>query len=168
MSTTAAQLLARIEAIDEAAADTGRRSETYERMAENLKDVVGHATSDDGVVTVTAGPGGSITEITFTERVHGMSPGALSASVLRAITEATRSAARGQAEVIRAGLGDTELLDRVLDSDELLFGAPRPDDGGPATTGEFTARGPSAATRRRAPIEDEPEDFSDFSVYGPR
>ncbi|GDY30630.1 YbaB/EbfC family nucleoid-associated protein [Gandjariella thermophila] len=151
MSETARQLLRRIEAIDTAAANNRQRAETYQRMADELKGVEGRASSPDGVVTVVAGPGGEITSITFSEQVRAIAPAALSATVLHTIAAARAAAARQQAEVVRRGLGDTELLDRVLDADERLFGDRRPRD--PA---------PPMAIRRPEPVED--TYFEDFNV----
>ena len=160
MSETAKQLLARIEAIDTAAADNRMRTESYRRMADELKDAQGHGTSPDGVVSVVAGPGGAVTAVTFSERARETPPEVLSADVMRAITEAQASAARLQAEVVRRGLGDTELLDRVLDSDEQLFGAPRIPVAGPPPAGPAQ---PAAANRR--PEREEDFSFEEFSVY---
>jgi DNA-binding protein YbaB len=157
MSEVAKQLLARIEAIDTAAAGNRQRAETYQRMADELKGVQGRATSPDGVVTVVAGAGGEVTAITFTEAVRQVPPAALSATVLHTLAAARASAARMQAEVVRRGLGDTELLDRVLDADERLFGDRRPRDPGP----------PPTATRRPAPAPAVEDDyFQDFNVFG--
>ncbi|MEV0073871.1 YbaB/EbfC family nucleoid-associated protein [Amycolatopsis sp. NPDC050768] len=150
MNDTARQLLARIEAIDTAAADNRLRAEAYKRVADELKDAMGSATSPDGVVTVVAGPGGAIASVTFSERARETDPAVLSSDVMRAIGEAQAAAARMQADVVRRGLGSTEFLDRVLDSDEQLFGAPRP-----------AAPAPPKPTRA-APADDE---FDDFSVY---
>jgi DNA-binding protein YbaB len=155
MNETARQLLARIEAIDTAAAENRMRAESYRHMADELKDARGQATSPDGVVTVVAGAGGSITSITFSERARETAPSALSADVMGAIAEAQAIAARMQADVVRRGLGDTELLDRVLDSDEQLFGAARPSA---ATTAPLPVQAPppGAPGRRPArPVEDE-------------
>ncbi|WP_037358262.1 YbaB/EbfC family nucleoid-associated protein [Amycolatopsis orientalis] len=126
MNETARQLLARIEAIDSAATDNRLRAEAYQRMNDELKETQGRATSPDGAVTVVAGPGGGITSIAFSESSSETAREVLAADVLRAISEAQANVARAQADVVRRGLGDTELLDRVLDSDEALFGASRP------------------------------------------
>jgi len=138
MSETARQLLSRIEAIDKAAADNRMRAESYQRMADELKDAEGRATSPDGLVTVVAGPGGSVSSVTFADQIRATTPEALSASVMQAIAQARASAAQQQAEVVRRGLGDTELLDRVLDSDERLFGDTRPSDPGPVPAAVHT------------------------------
>jgi DNA-binding protein YbaB len=153
MSEIAQQLLARIETIDKAAADNRMRSESYQRMADELQNAEGRATSPDGIVTVVAGPGGSVTSITFTEQIRAVSPEALSASVMQAMAQARASAAQQQAEVVRRGLGDTELLDRVLDSDARLFGDTRP--SAPASSPAPVA---AAAGRRRASHEESYED----------
>jgi DNA-binding protein YbaB len=150
--------MARIEAIDTAAADNRTRAESYQRMADELKDTDGRATSPDGVVTVVAGPGGTVTSITFTDQIRTIAPEALSASVMRAIAQARASAAQQQAEVVRRGLGDTELLDRVLDSDERLFGDPGPQIPAPAPA---TTR-VTAARRQEAYEEDQSFEEIDF------
>jgi DNA-binding protein YbaB len=145
----AKQLLARIEAIDTAAADNDLRAKSYQRMAEQLAGTQGRATSQDGMVTVVAGANGTVESITFTDQIRNTTPKALGASVLQTIAQARALAARQQAEVIRSGLGDTELLDRVLDSDERLFGDQRPQDPGPA---------PTAAPKTTAPRSTPPTD----------
>jgi DNA-binding protein YbaB len=164
MSDEARQLLDRIEAIDTANADNARKAEAYQRMAEELKNAVGRATSPDSAVTVVVGPGGAITSIDFTEQIRTMPPAALSASVLRAIAEAKAIAARTQAEVVRRGLGDTDLLDRVLDSDEQLFGDPRP-QATPAISAPVAA---PARGRPRRSEEDQRDvdEFENFDVFG--
>jgi DNA-binding protein YbaB len=132
MSESADILLRRIEAIDTVAAENRLRAESYRRMAEELKEVKASATSDNGIVTVVAGPGGEVKAITFTDRVRNTAPAALSATVLHTIAKARANAARMQAEVVRGTLGDTELLERVLDADERMFGDERPRDPGPS------------------------------------
>jgi DNA-binding protein YbaB len=153
MSESAKQLLSRIEAIDTAAADNGRRAESYQQMAEELQDANGQATSPDGLVTVVAGANGSVTSIKFSDQVGATAAEALSAIVMHTLAEARAAAARSQAEVVRRGLGDTELLDKVLDSDEKLFGDRRPQDPG------------QAPAVRRAPVVDDEQVFEDFSVF---
>lgn len=151
MNEIAKQLLARIEAIDTAAANNQQRAESYQRTAEQLANVQGRASSPDGMVTVVAGANGAVNSITFSEQIRNASPQALSASVLHTIAQARASAAREQAEVVRSGLGDAELLDRVLDSDERLFGDQPPRDPGPPPTSR-PATGPrtSPATAQKA------------------
>lgn len=158
MSETADKLLRRIEAIDTAAADNRQRAETYQRMTEELQSVEASATSPDEVVTVVAGPGGVVKSITFTDRVRTVAPEALSATVMHTLAAARANAAQLQAEVVRRGLGDTELLDRVLESDERIFGDQRPRDPGPA---------PVPTTRRRHARKTEDEFFDDFKVFKP-
>ncbi|HET6504949.1 MAG TPA: YbaB/EbfC family nucleoid-associated protein [Amycolatopsis sp.] len=132
MSEYADRLLRRIEAIDQAAAENGRRTETYQRMTGELAAVEGHATSPDGVVSVISGPGGDVRSITFGPALRGTAPEALSAIVLHTLAKAKAEAAKQQAEVVRRGLGDTELLDRVVTAEERLFGDRPPADPGPA------------------------------------
>lgn len=154
MSEYAERLLRRIEAMDAAAADNRLRAENYQQMSSELKDVQGRATSPDGVVSVVAGPGGQIKEITFDDGVSSMAPHALSAAVLATVVQAQAEAARQQAQVVRDGLGDTELLDRVLDSDERLFG-------------DRVPRDPGVPVVRAAPARDD-QFFEEFDILEDR
>lgn len=149
MTESADILLRRIEAIDTAAADNRLRAESYRRMAEGLKDVVGTATSGDGVVTVVAGSDGAVRSITFGAAVRTTDPAALSSTTLRTIASARVDAARRQAEVVRSVLGDTKLLDQVLDEDRRVFGDEVPH--------EPPAIAPRVVRREPRVVEEEPE-----------
>jgi DNA-binding protein YbaB len=130
MTEWSERLARRIESIDQAAADNRLRAESYRQMTEELKDVAGTATSPDGMVTVVAGAGGSVKSITFTEATRTTDPALLSKTVMHTIARAQADAARSQAEVVRRGLGGSELLDRVLSEEEKVFGdTPTPDPG---------------------------------------
>jgi hypothetical protein len=108
------RLSSRIEAIDAATADNRLRAESYRRLTEELKGVDGTVTSPDGVVTVVAGPGGVLRSITFSDTVRSLAPHALSTAVMHTVARAQAAVARAQADLVRRGLGGTELLDRVL------------------------------------------------------
>ncbi|GAA5111258.1 YbaB/EbfC family nucleoid-associated protein [Haloechinothrix salitolerans] len=155
MSEPAERLLRRIEAIDTAAADNRRRTESYQRMSAELAEVTGTATSPDGVVTVVTDAAGTVKDIQFTEATRTVSPAALSASVVHTIASARAAAARSQAEVVRRGLGDTTLLDRVLDEDATLFGDRRPPDPGPP---------PVPRPEPRVSSDDDADDDYDFGA----
>jgi DNA-binding protein YbaB len=143
-------LLRRIEAIDTAAADNRLRAESFRRMAEGLRDVVGTATAEDGVVTVVAGSDGAVKSIAFGPAVRTTDPAALSSATLRVIALARADAARKQAEVVRSALGDTKLLDQVLAEDRWVFGDEPPQEPPVAI--------PPRVIRRAAPEpEEEPE-----------
>jgi DNA-binding protein YbaB len=157
MSDDVERLLRRIEAIDSAAADTKRRTESYERMAVEMKAVTASVTSPDGVVTVVAGPGGEVEQVTFSDRAGQLDPAALSATVTHTLAAAKAAAARMQAEVVRRGLGDSDLLDRVLAEDQLLFGDRPAADPAPAPA--------PAPSRRRGRAQDD-EFFEEFDVFG--
>lgn len=122
MSEWAERLVRRIEAIDSAADGNRLRAESYRRLTDDLKQVDGTATSPDGVVTVVAGAGGALKSITFSQSVHSVPPAALSTVVMQTVARAQADAARAQAEMVRRGLGSTELLDRVLAEEERVFG----------------------------------------------
>lgn len=156
MSESADSLLRRIEAIDTAAADNRLRAESYQRMAEGLRGVIGTARSDDGLVTVVAGADGAVKSIRFGDAVRTTEPAVLSSVTTRTIALARADAARKQAEVVRSALGDTSLLDKVLAEDRGLFGDEPPQEPTPAAR---IAAAPQVAPRtaRRAPREEEEE-----------
>jgi hypothetical protein len=134
------RLASRIEAIDTAAADNRLRAESYRQLTEELKGVDGTATSPDGVVTVVAGPGGVLRSITFSDAVRSLAPPALSTTVMHTVARAQAAVARAQADLVRRGLGGTELLDRVLAEDHRMFGDQQPRDPGSASTAPASTR----------------------------
>lgn len=149
------RLAQRIQSIDQAAADNRRRAEAYQQMTEELKSVDGTASSPDGMVTVMAGAGGSVKSITFSDSFKTASADLLAKTVMHAIARAQADAARAQAEVVRRGLGGSELLDRVLAEEERTFGdRPTPDPG------VQVLRQPAASAR---PGADDDEDG--FDIY---
>ncbi|MCE6993987.1 YbaB/EbfC family nucleoid-associated protein [Saccharothrix sp. S26] len=147
MTESADILVRRIEALDTAAADNRLRAESLRRMTEGLRDVVGTATSGDGLVSVVAGSDGAVKSISFGPAVRTTDPAALSSATLRVIALARADAARRQAEVVRSALGDTKLLDQVLAEDRRVFGDEPP--------GEPPVAVPPRVIRRVAPVEDE-------------
>lgn len=153
MSEYARRLLGRIEAIDNANADNRRHAEAYQRMEGELTAVEGTASSPDGVVTVAASAAGEVTRLTFGDRARTIEPSALSVTVMHTIAAARADAVRQQAEVVRRGLGDTSLLDKVLDADRKLFGDRPPPEPAPA---------PDRSRRRR---RDDDEFFGEFQLY---
>lgn len=158
MTEWAERLARRIEAIDAAAADNRLRAESYRQMTEDLKDVTGTATSPDGMVTVVAGPGGTLKSISFSEATRTVAPSTLAAAVMQTVARAQADAARGQAEVVRRGLGSTELLDRVLSEEARVFGDAPPT---PAPVAPTAHTAPTPPVRRP-----DYEDFEDeFDIF---
>ncbi|MCR3718907.1 MULTISPECIES: YbaB/EbfC family nucleoid-associated protein [Prauserella salsuginis group] len=163
MTDPGQDLMRRIEAIDTAAADNARAAEAYRQVTEELAEVTGTATSADGVVTVVATADGGVSRVTFTGGVGDVAPEALSASVTHTIAQARYAAARQQAEVVRRGFGDTDLLDRVLDADERVFGDRRPADPGPSPEPQHVSQAPPPVRPGRRDRRPEPDDYSEFS-----
>lgn len=161
MTDEADRLVRRIEAIDTAAIHNEQRAESFRQMAEQLRAVEGRASSSDGVVAVVAAPGGTINSVRFTAKLAETDPDQLSAVVTHTIAVAQADAAHKQAEVVKAALGSTELLDTVLAEDEALFGD-QPSQPGrapePATPVQPIVEAP------RGPARDE-EEFGGFSVF---
>ncbi|MBB3053280.1 DNA-binding protein YbaB [Prauserella isguenensis] len=162
MNETAKHLVQRIQAVDDAAAANRTRAETYRAMTEQLSEVTGTATSPDGVVTVEAGPDGTVEKVTFSDAVRsGVDPAELSARVQHTIALARVAATRAQAEVVQRGLGSSDLLDKVLAEDKKLFGDSEPVDPGPDPLGHGSA--PACARGGREQLSDD-EAFESFRV----
>lgn len=162
MNEAAKHLVQRIQAVDDAAAANRNRSETYRAMTEQLAEVTGTASSADGMVTVEAGPDGTVERVTFAEVVRsGVAPAELAAKVQHTIALARVAATRAQAEVVQRGLGSSDLLDTVLAEDEKLFGDSEPVDPGPEPV---AAAADGVITNTRRPGRGDDEDFEDFRV----
>ena len=79
--------------------------------------------SADRAVTVVAGPGGSVKNITFSEQARALSPTQLSQATMSTLRLAVAEAARRQAEVVQEFLGGgSDVLERVLRTQEEMFG----------------------------------------------
>jgi hypothetical protein len=168
VSEAAKRLLERVAALDGAVADNRRRSESYQHMADELVRVTGHSTSPDGLVTAVVTAAGALESITFGDDFRTVPPAALAAAVLHATAAARVAATRAQADVVRRGLGDTQLLDAVLAADQQLFGDQRPVEPGPPPApmrAPMPARAPARARPRPRPRDDETEEnYEDFTV----
>lgn len=105
---------------------TSRRAEEQaadmERMRERIGSVSATATSTDKAVTVTAGPGGAVTDIQFTQEALNQSPSQLSATALSTVREAVADAARQQAEIVQEYAPDGDVLERVMSAQEQMLG----------------------------------------------
>jgi hypothetical protein len=166
MTEWAERLARRIEAIDSAAADNRLRADSYRQLTEDLKHVDGTATSPDGVVTVVAGAGGALKSITFSQSVHSVPPAALSAIVMQTVAKAQADAARSQADVVRRGLGSTELLDRVLAEEERVFGdAPTRAPAAPVVQPVPAVQSSRGRHSRHAAAPDNDDFGDDFDIY---
>ncbi len=86
------------------------------RAQTELAGVEATATSADGAVTVTAGPGGLLRRVVFSERSDGLSRTQLGASVMATVVQAQSDAARLATATLEPLLGrDSEAM-RVLRS----------------------------------------------------
>jgi ribose 5-phosphate isomerase len=128
------QMRQKVESVERANAAAEQRAARLDAMGAQLKSVEATATSPDRSITVVAGVGGGVTAIRFTEDAKRMSATQLSQTVMDTLRQAVAAAARQQAEVVQAAIGDDiDVLDRVLKTQEQIFGqAPEstePDNG---------------------------------------
>ncbi|GGM51920.1 hypothetical protein GCM10012275_23560 [Longimycelium tulufanense] len=101
------------------------RLERYSGMQDEIAAVSVTAHSADRCVNVTAGPGGAVTGIEFTEKALQQSPQALGSMVMSTLQEAVAGAARQQAAVVQQFVGDDlNVLDQVLETQAQMLGRP--------------------------------------------
>ncbi|WP_410596008.1 YbaB/EbfC family nucleoid-associated protein [Amycolatopsis sp. lyj-23] len=92
-------------------------------MRQELTELRASAASADGGVTVVTGPGGAVLDVRFTEAALAKGPQALSATLLATLREAVGEAARRQAVLVEAHMGnDLGLVDQVLETQAVAFG----------------------------------------------
>ncbi|GAA4620761.1 YbaB/EbfC family nucleoid-associated protein [Saccharopolyspora hordei] len=124
----------------EALKEAGRRAEQqvgdFGRMREQINAVEVTTTSPDRSVTVVASPGG-VTDIQFTQDAMRKSPGELSNTVMSTLQQAVAEAARRQAEVVQEHVPDSDVLERVLRTQEQLFHSDAAQQRGTAAEDSF-------------------------------
>ncbi len=133
-------------------------------MREQLSGVQASVTSADKAVTVTAGPGGSISDIRFTQDATRLSPIQLSSTVMNTLRQAVAEAARQQATIVQEHVPDSDVLERVRKTQEQVFGATSSQGAPPAPApAPPTPSAPSTAPKRKPRSEREYDD-TDYDV----
>lgn len=154
MSAEFDQLVKQFENFQSKIKRVGNPLERIGKMQEELTELTATATSPGRTVTVVAGPGGSVREITLTDAALRQPPAALAAELMATLQQAVAAAARKQASIVEAHMGgDLHVVDQVLESQAAAFGTSV--DELRATLGEDTAPATPA---------DEYEDFGQRSI----
>lgn len=102
--------------------------ERGERMRAQLVDNVVEATSQNQAATVTVTASGAMQSVRLSDRVKGMGPAKIAASVMEAYQDATRQAAARTAEITEQEVGDervTSLMRELLPD----FAKPEAEEG---------------------------------------
>lgn len=131
-----------------------------ENMQAELGNIEAAATSGDQTVTVTAGPGGAVTNIQLTNDALKQSPDTLASSLLSTLQRAVADAARQQTSLVDEHMGSSgfDATEQVLDAQAQLFG----------TSPEQLRSEMADAKARAAPAPEEEihEDYSQESILG--
>lgn len=138
------QMRKRLADIENGSSEAEARLERYNDMGDQLKQVQAEHTSADRSVTVIAGPGGSVRDIRLTEGIKRLSPGQLSATIMDTMRQALAAAARQQAAIVQETVGETDVLERVLKTQEQIFGVP------------MTVEGPASGTEQQPQPSQQP------------
>ncbi|WP_290059573.1 YbaB/EbfC family nucleoid-associated protein [Amycolatopsis solani] len=124
-------------------------------MQERVARLESTVTSPDGTVTVTAGAGGTVTDLRLTAGATRVEPGQLAATIMNTIRRAVAGAVQQQAGIVDEAFGDSFGVDvsaQVREAQTEAFGTTAPE---PAS--EPQPRQPSRPVRR--PAADEDDDF---------
>jgi hypothetical protein len=117
------QLVAEFERFQSKITTVDDRSANIGEMRAELTHLQATAISPDRAISVTAGPGGSILAIDFTEDAVRQPARALSAAVMATLQQAVAESARRQAAIVEEHMGDgMHIVDQVLETQAELFG----------------------------------------------
>ncbi|SFB30866.1 YbaB/EbfC DNA-binding family protein [Amycolatopsis marina] len=142
------QFQSKIKRIDDQFAGIGE-------MQNELTALEATAVSPDRSVTVVAGPGGSVKDITLTEEALKQRPQALSATLMSTLQQAVAESARMQATIVDQHMGgDLQLTEQVLETQSELLGTPMED---------LRARVAEAAPAQQPAETEQHDDFSEQS-----
>lgn len=135
--------------------ETGRQAEQrlqgMDQMRERISSIEASVTAQDKTVTVTAGPGGSITNIEFTKDATKLSPIQLSSTVMNTLRQAVAQAAQEQAQVVQEYAPEGDVAERVRRTQEDMLGV--------------RVEPPESPSETAAPDEDD-DDFNDGTFMG--
>lgn len=124
MSEQFDQLIARYEEFQSKIKRASEQFDNLEALQSDVRDIEATARSSDQSVTVTAGPGGGVTDIKFTAQALKQQPDELASTVLSTLQRAVADSARQQAGLVDTYMGDQgfDATDRVLETQAELFG----------------------------------------------
>lgn len=113
----------RARALEEAGRKAEERLAGYQNMKERMAQLRVTAVSPDRVVSVVAGPGGSILDVQLQPDAQRIPPHALSRVIMSTLQQAVAESARRSAEVVQEFAGDqVDIVARVNKVQEDVFG----------------------------------------------
>ncbi|MFD1148017.1 YbaB/EbfC family nucleoid-associated protein, partial [Saccharothrix hoggarensis] len=132
-------------ALEEAGRKAEERLAGYQNMKERMAQLRVTAVSPDRVVSVVAGPGGSILDVQLQPDAQRIPPHALSRTIMSTLQQAVAESARRSAEVVQEFAGDQiDIVARVNKVQEDVFGVnpaeqapPPPPPNAPAPGASF-------------------------------
>src|SRR5699024_7623289 len=124
MSEQFERLISRFEEYQSRIEQENQRFTDIEQLQTDVAAIEATARSSDQSVTVTAGPGGGITDIKFTAQALHKQPDELASGVLSTLHQSLGAAARQQAGVVAAHLAEHGMhaTERVRQAQPEMFG----------------------------------------------
>jgi|GEM_PF-6220554 len=124
MSEEFERLMAQFEQFQSKIEQANEQFNNLDQLQSDVGEIEATTRSNDQTVSVTAGPGGGITDITFTAQALRQQPDDLANTVLSTLREAVADAARQQASIVDTHMGDNgfDATERVIATQAELFG----------------------------------------------
>ncbi|WP_277681218.1 YbaB/EbfC family nucleoid-associated protein [Saccharomonospora azurea] len=154
MSAHMDELIAQFSKFQSKIREAEARFEGVGDMQQQIAELRHSATSPDGTVTVVAGAGGSVTDLTLSPSAMRLDHSQLASVILSTLRQAVAGAVQQQAGIVDETFGDTFGLntsERVREAQAEAFGTPERD------TPELAPQPPSRPCRPR-PDDDYFED----------
>nr|WP_281373588.1 YbaB/EbfC family nucleoid-associated protein [Haloechinothrix aidingensis] len=141
---------------------------TVDEMQEEIRSLEVSATAPDRSVTVTAGPGGSVTDLKLSNEAMRQQPASLAATIMSTLQQAVAESARKEAGIVAAHMGSSSPFgsaDQLLDAQSQALGTSKEDlrsQMGDSPTPDCR----DSAVRQPEPDEDDDEDVGRRSFAG--
>jgi DNA-binding protein YbaB len=152
MSAEMDQLIAQFETFQSKVRQAEARFAGVGDMQERIAQVGTSVTSPDGTVTVTAGAGGTVTDLRLTAGAMHLEAGQLAQRIMSTLRQAVAGAAQQQAAIVDDAFGDqlgVDVSGQVREAQAEAFGTRAPE---PASE-------PLAPRPRRRPATGDDDDF---------
>ncbi|MEV7045741.1 YbaB/EbfC family nucleoid-associated protein [Amycolatopsis sp. NPDC051061] len=152
MSAEMDQLIAQFETFQSKVRQAEARFAGVGDMQERIAQVGTSVTSPDGTVTVTAGAGGTVTDLRLTAGAMHLEAGQLAQRIMSTLRQAVAGAAQQQAAIVDDAFGDqlgVDVSGQVREAQAEAFG----------TTAPEPASEPQAPRPRRRPAPGDDDDF---------
>ncbi|SNR70731.1 YbaB/EbfC DNA-binding family protein [Haloechinothrix alba] len=129
---------------------------TVDEMQEEVRSLEVSATAPDRSVTVTAGPGGSVTDLKLSNEAMRQQPASLAATIMATLQQAVAESAREEAGIVAAHMASSAPFgsaDQLLDAQSQALGTSKEDLR--SQMGDSPTTGSRGSAARQPELDDE-------------